>query len=397
MYSNWWQAALSGVQNPNRFVQAADIQKSYITKSNKVIQLGGNEYSYKTLREMANTHGIRGKGWLGADIDVNMLDEIDSMVKYGEMRKLNPMKLSRSFGTMIEDNSRFAVFIDQLAKGKTAKEASQTVRKYMFDYEELTDFERKFMKRIIPFYTWTRKNAPLQVQSLIEQPRKYQAYAKGLRAFEDEETQEERMAKPEYFNEMLYVKSPFKSKGGKPLYMSIDLPPLEFNRTTDIHQWLSSTTPLKVIPEIIFNFKTFPEPSKLGDPLELARAPFWVGWLPKPIINQMQKRSLIDQRLNTQTGEYELGINKKLLHLIHSSLPFLSEQSRIHEAPITLDDERPDLKRKSYLSGIGFKTLDTNREMGERLRESGTRQNYLEQFVKQRGRLPTKEEMEELK
>ena len=686
MYSNWWQASLSGVKNPIRFVQAADIQKSFITKANSKIQLGEKIYTYKELRTLANNLGVRGKGWLGADIDIKMFDEIDSMVKYGKFRHLTPTKLGRKFGTMIEDNSRFAVFIDQLAKGKSAEDASRAVRKYMFDYEELTDFERKVMKRIIPFYcvsedtecltdngwklyneitktdqvltynlasqklegqphtgihvfnynghlihfkslnidllctlnhrciteeygikeainigygnhcpmigenrnpdfkiddrilsligwtitdghyrrngsditlyqkkfnsvveallekdfnsnihsdtgvtqygitgktrkeiqkwfkydlwtlvfqlskrqcnilreaitladggwsykdekreflfiaqkketyrdliqliwflagyncklgargfyerhqqrakyrskkvvpyqgkvwcpstcnttaifrrngqitisgqTWTRKNAPLQIQSLIEQPRKYQAYAKGLRAFEEDETVEERMAKPEYFNKMLYVKSPFKSKLGKSLYMSIDLPPLELNRATDLNQWLSSTTPLKVIPEIIFNFKTFPQPSKLGKPLELIRAPFWVGWLPKPIFNSMKRFSLIDKLMNTNTGEYELGINKKLLHGIHTALPFLNEQSRMHAAPITLDDENPENKRKSYISGIGFKTIDTTKEMGRKMGEVDVRTSYLESFVSQRGRLPTIKEMEELK
>ena len=396
MYSNWWQAGLSGVRDPKRFTQAAKVQASFLTKANGKLELGDKVFTYKELRTLANDLGVRGKGWLGADIDVNMFDEIDSMVKLGKLRKLTPMKLGRNFGTMIEDNSRFAVFLDQLAKGKDPKEAARIVRKYMFDYEELTDFERKVMKRVIPFYTWTRKNAPLQVQSLIEQPRKYQMYAKTLSAFGEEETVEERMAKPEYFNKMLYVKSPFKSKLGKSLYMSIDLPPLEFNRVIDMNQWLSSSTPLKVIPELIWNFKTFPEPGKLSEQAELATAPFWVGWLPKPVFNQMHKKGLIDKRLNIGTGEYELGINKKLLHGIHTALPFLSEQSRIHAAPISLDDERPDLKRNSYLSGVGFKTLDTNRELGNRQTEADERMTVIQRFNQQRGRLPTVEELENL-
>jgi len=397
MYSNWWQAALSGVQNPRRFVQAAEVQASYITKANKKIQLGDKVYTYKELRTLANEMGVRGKGWLGADIDVRMFDEIESMINYGKFRNLSPMKLGRKFGTAIEDNSRFAVFIDQLAKGKSPKDASRTVRKYLFDYDELTDFERKVMKRVIPFYTWTRKNAPLQIESLVTQPRKYQAYVKALRAFDEEETIEERMAKPEYFNKMLYVKSPFKSKSGKPLHMSIDLPPLELNRVFDTHQLLSSATPFKVIPEIIFNFKTFPKPGKLGKPLELSRAPFWVGWLPKFIFKAMTKKGLIDKRMNTNTGEYELGINKKLLHVIHTALPFLNEQSRIHAAPISLEDETPANKLKSYLSGIGFKTMDIPLEMGRRAREVDARSLNLESFMQQRGRLPTIQELEQLK
>ena len=34
------------------------------------------------------------------------------------------------------------------------KEAVDKVNKYMFDYSDLTDFEKDTMKRIIPFYIY---------------------------------------------------------------------------------------------------------------------------------------------------------------------------------------------------------------------------------------------------
>lgn len=53
------------------------------------------------------------------------------------------------------------------------------VKKAHFDYEDLTDFERKNMKGIlIPFYTWSRKNIPFQIQAIASRPGKYSTFPK---------------------------------------------------------------------------------------------------------------------------------------------------------------------------------------------------------------------------
>ena len=44
-----------------------------------------------------------------------------------------------------------------------------SVKKYLFDYTDLTDFEKNVLKRLMPFYTWTRKNIPLQLEALYKQ------------------------------------------------------------------------------------------------------------------------------------------------------------------------------------------------------------------------------------
>ena len=72
----------------------------------------------------------------------------------------------------------------------TAKEASQSVNKTLFDYSDLTAFEQDVMKRIIPYYTWLRKNSQLQVEMLLENPKKYQYVTKlqgGIESMVDDE------------------------------------------------------------------------------------------------------------------------------------------------------------------------------------------------------------------
>lgn len=73
----------------------------------------------------------------------------------------------------VDNHCRIAGMIDRLNKGDTPEQAVGTVKKYLFDYFDLTPTERKVFKRIVPFYTWMRKNIPLQIEALINKPGKY--------------------------------------------------------------------------------------------------------------------------------------------------------------------------------------------------------------------------------
>jgi len=67
-----------------------------------------------------------------------------------------------------------------------ARGAAMQVKKFLFDYtdEGLTEFEREGMKRIMPFYSWTRNNLPLQLEQLLKQPGKYAAVEKVRKGHE---------------------------------------------------------------------------------------------------------------------------------------------------------------------------------------------------------------------
>jgi hypothetical protein len=95
----------------------------------------------------------------------------------GKYNPLNPEFLpyrkSRELGQRyIEDPAKLALFVHELRQGQNIDNASLTVKKFLFDYGQLSDFERQYLVGAIPFYTWTRKNVPLQIASLIARPGK---------------------------------------------------------------------------------------------------------------------------------------------------------------------------------------------------------------------------------
>jgi len=377
--SNIWQAYMSGVNNPVRFGQAFDVRLAMQTKRLGSIKLGGKRYSYDEVGRMIDKYGVRGRGWIGSDVQVNALKEVDSILKRGKFRYLNPSKLGRSFGTAVEDNARIAVFLDQIARGASFEDAARQVRKYLFDYQELTDAE-KWMRRFIPFYTWSRKNFPLQIDNLIRKPHRYAAHGKIIRAYGQPEDDYEKMFKPKYFGEMAYVKSPFRTKSGKPIYMSLDLPPMEWNRISSWRHALSSITPLAKLPvELVTGQVTFPEvrpmipetahkkhvklPAAIrGIKYLRDEAPAWVAWLPEQTLKALKKAGAIDMYIDQRTQENKLGMDVRVAHAFHNAFPFLNELNRIYAQPIHMDDEAPHMKWRSFLLGVSHSYIDPIRQ-----------------------------------
>ena len=56
--------------------------------------------------------------------------------------------------------------------------AAMRTKKYLFDYQDLTDVEKGLLRRVVPFWTWTRKNVPLALETLVTQPGKVSALGK---------------------------------------------------------------------------------------------------------------------------------------------------------------------------------------------------------------------------
>jgi hypothetical protein len=64
--------------------------------------------------------------------------------------------------------------------------AAQEVKKGLFDYSDVSRFERDVLKRFMPFYTWTRKNIPAQLVSLVKNPQRAEKLAIAKAQFEHE-------------------------------------------------------------------------------------------------------------------------------------------------------------------------------------------------------------------
>src|SRR3990167_1022870 len=81
-----------------------------------------------------------------------------------------PFKAGKAVGRAIEEQARVLDFVVNLRDTGDITLAAQRTKQFLFDYGNLTNFEKTFMRRLIPFYTFTRKNLELQVKTLLTTP-----------------------------------------------------------------------------------------------------------------------------------------------------------------------------------------------------------------------------------
>lgn len=191
---NLWNAYNIGGMSPTsfrRFAQAGKIQRqgqrlkefSGTTNLGKFKNAEGKStVSNKELWEMAQKDGVLNHGQYGADVGRNLeryaiedapKSAIASLGQWVTPTTKNKL-LHGGFatGTTLENNTRLALYIDTLARTGSRKAARANVKKSLFDYADLSPFEQNVMKRFVPFYTWSRKNIPAQIEALIKNPQR---------------------------------------------------------------------------------------------------------------------------------------------------------------------------------------------------------------------------------
>jgi len=115
-------------------------------------------------------------------------------------------KLARTTGQFIEHQQKATAYLGALNKGKTIDEALKLAERAGFDYRSLTAFESQIMRRIIPFYSFTRKNIELQLKTMGESPERINQIIKFVENTGDKATPEERKNLPDYISDSFAIK-----------------------------------------------------------------------------------------------------------------------------------------------------------------------------------------------
>lgn len=84
--------------------------------------------------------------------------------------KLSYKRNLEKVGEYTDDFTRLANYIDNLKKTGSRELARASVAKYLFNYRELSRGDR-YIRQLLPFWTWTRNNIPLQLEKLFTEPR----------------------------------------------------------------------------------------------------------------------------------------------------------------------------------------------------------------------------------
>ena len=198
-----------GLKTMDPFLQKEALRLSY-GKADDIIELAGQQIPIQELRDAmlqghANTNMQIGEfvdkqasmqnryaqniGEGAGGIKGAISGAIQS-VKDSPTRAL--AKVGESAGKHVENAVRGTNFLanvaDALEKGMSRdmayKYASEQVNKFHFDYSEITKTESGLFRRVMPFYTWTRKNLPLQLEQFLNNPGAFTAIPKYQRNME---------------------------------------------------------------------------------------------------------------------------------------------------------------------------------------------------------------------
>lgn len=289
VFLNYLDIGLSAI-SPARHATAAHLlkQNADVSKLEMMVLAGGEagEAAQKTLDSLLAKPVLTddlGKVWTFGEIRTEVKnrrvafgDEFtgfldireDIASRLGEAVKkpgqvfrttLNPLsqqnaafKAGRKVGNAIEQQARVLNFVTNLERTGDVVTAAERTKQFLFDYTNLSDFEKTFMRRLMPFYTFTRKNLELQITQLAKQPEKLATMAKMFTSISEgmsgsSLTEEEFQKLPEFLQEGLGIVT--KRDGNNiTLINTIGTPVEAFFSSIQPNAILGSISPVIAIP-----------------------------------------------------------------------------------------------------------------------------------------------------
>jgi len=297
---------------------------------------------------------------------IDVMKEVEKDIGKTKLAKLGdyPVKTME----FVENRIRLPMFVDRVInRGWSPEDAAKDVFKYHFDYapEGLSAFERNWMKRLIPFYTWSRNNIPLQLEQIAKQPGKYAAIGKIQDIIGGKEGREEMKDLPDWMKEQLNFR--IGGDNGLSLWLQLSLPVEDISKLPvneqGIRSIVSMMSPLIKTPiEIITNkniyfgsdivnpeLKNYPE-------LQTAKTMNMVKNLPEPLkkflnVKVIKKKTYVAGK---PVWKEQVEMDAKKLYLLKSA--FGRFYSTIEQ--VGGDKENIAQKLLRVLGGIPVREID---------------------------------------
>lgn len=161
------------------------------------------------------------------------------------------VKIGRAIGQFIEHQQKATAYVTALSQGKKINEALRLAEAAGFDYRALTRFESQIMRRIVPFYSFTRKNVELQLKTLGENPQRINQVLSFFGNIGTEITDEERAALPEFIRESIGIRLQDTPEGLKQYISTFGTPIEAFTQlfgNNQVLRTISMANPILKVP-----------------------------------------------------------------------------------------------------------------------------------------------------
>lgn len=261
----------------------------------KIVKL--EQYGFGDLRKVATE--VAG----AENIDQRLLSGLTNPVS-GAIDKINQANLN--LNVKVDNISRLAMmdFAEnnpQYLARMGFKDAGEAIAYSLFDPSDLTDVEKNVLRKVVPFYTFTKKNLAFQMSNLFKNSTKYH---KVLKAIDSAWGDDENVA--DYYKTGLAIPLGYNEDGTRTVF-NANLPFSDLIEWTSnpLQRATSSLTPLIRAPfEIATNQQLF-----TGQPISQFKGE------QSDLLNRLPMANLLPDAIDNANTEYlmsQLGIDVPL-------------------------------------------------------------------------------------
>lgn len=168
MFGNVWNAMMLDGFSLDGWRWGLDVQRAARTGEGLSRQIPGTRETVGSLwRKLMVDEGVVGSGFFGVEARASgtrtreLLDALDRPASVGkassELLHGAPLQANRTLGQAMEENAKVGFVITRLRRGDSLETAVEKMKLALFDYNDLTDFEkgtrnRPGLRDILPFY-----------------------------------------------------------------------------------------------------------------------------------------------------------------------------------------------------------------------------------------------------
>lgn len=145
----------------------------------------GEQMSLGQIRKVLEDRGViqPGHSWLHY-----VTETTGAPINESKVRKAVE-KVQGKVGGAIENEGRAAHALALWKRGMPMDQVVESVNKTLVNYQDLTEAERVFFRRVFPFWTWNSRNVAFQADALLHRPGLTAAQIKPFRGRESENQQ----------------------------------------------------------------------------------------------------------------------------------------------------------------------------------------------------------------
>jgi hypothetical protein len=371
-YNNVMQAFLGvGVGAFARPFQAGRVLRG---EAGDILRLGEREFTAKELNTLAKDLGV---------IDPSGAAYVQFTGEEGAKRT-GFLGRARAKRGSVDNLTRSQLFINNIAAGMTPQDAAQVVKDFLFDYGELSSFDKDFTRRVMPFYVFPRKAIESYGKVAIRTPGRVVNLAKPFRGREDENN-----AMTTWEGEGFKLRL---DRNGKDITMlnGVDLPVRTMDMlwagspTKTMNRWLSMASPAIKVP---YEMLSGQDPFR-GKALDRQQTYFlgpMLEQMPKPIQNWAGLQATKDQ-----AGRPKYTVRMDRVQVL-AEAALISRILSMGERQVREQAREPSNAARllDFLTGLRLKTLNLDEEQAKKiesatkiLQEEAVKQGDLQEFRK---------------